>query len=609
MDMREQSAEMEATHPDSTSINQFTSPEVEQATETIEETATTAKILSKDEIIEKLSEIANANVEDISRDEVGRLKQMFYAIRREEISAEKQAFTDSGNDAEAFSPQPDTKEDTLKEILNTIKDKKAEQIRRIEAEQQENFNRKSALIDEITTMSADTDNVNRHFTRFKEIQQEFKETGDVPAPLATDLWKRYQDAVERFYDQLKINKDLRDYDFKKNLEIKELLCEQAEKLSEEADVITAFRRLQELHDKWRDAGPVAKENRETIWTRFKDASAAVNKRYQAFFEERKLREQQNEEAKTAICEELEALDFNALKSYSAWDAMTRTILDAQARWKKIGFASKKSNNTLYDRYRSVCDRFFSEKATYYKSVKEELEINLRKKIELCEKAEALMESDDWKSTTDTLVELQKQWKTIGTVPKKHSDSVWHRFQTACDTFFDRKKKAHSGTRQIEIANLKAKKALIASLAAINDETPRDEAIKTVKDAIAQWGQIGHVPFREKDKIYEHYRKLVDELYERLDIRENRAGMARFESTITELKSDTQKLYKERERLVRAYEQKNAELTTCENNMGFFTSKSKSGDSMLKELERRVQRVKEELATLEQKIKFIDSTLA
>lgn len=607
--MREQSAEMETTTPDSTSINQITSPEVEPATETTEGTATTAKILSKDEIIKKLSEIADANAEDISRDEVSHLKQMFYAIRREEISAEKLVFTDAGNDAETFMPQPDPAEDKLKEILNTIKDKKAEQIRRIEAEQQDNFNRKSALIDEIATMSADTDNVNRHFTRFKEIQQEFKEIGDVPAPLATDLWKKYQEAVERFYDQLKINKDLRDYDFKKNLEIKELLCEQAEKLLEEADVITAFRRLQELHDKWRDVGPVAKENREAIWTRFKDASAAVNKRYQAFFEERKQREQQNEEAKTAICEELEALDFNSLKSYSAWDAMTRTILDAQARWKKIGFASKKSNNSLYERYRSVCDRFFSEKAAYYKSVKEELEINLRKKIELCEKAEALMESNDWKPTTDTLVELQKQWKTIGTVPKKHSDSVWHRFQTACDTFFDRKKKANSGTRQIEIANLKAKKALIASLAAINDETPRDEAIKTVKDAIAQWGQIGHVPFREKDKIYEHYRKLVDELYERLDIRENRAGMARFESTITELKSDTQKLYKERERLVRAYEQKNTELTTCENNMGFFTSKSKSGDSMLKELERRVQRVKEELATLEQKIKFIDNTLA
>lgn len=607
--MREQSAEMGTTTPDSTSINQITSPEVEPATETPEETATTAKILSKDEIIEKLSEIADANAEDISRDEVSRLKQMFYAIRREEISAEKLVFTDAGNDAEAFMPQPDPAEDKLKEILNTIKDKKAEQIRRIEAEQQDNFNRKSALIDEIATMSADTDNVNRHFTRFKEIQQEFKEIGDVPAPLATDLWKKYQEAVERFYDQLKINKDLRDYDFKKNLEIKELLCEQAEKLLEESDVITAFRRLQELHDKWRDVGPVAKENRETIWVRFKDASAAVNKRYQAFFEERKQREQQNEEAKTAICEELEALDFNSLKSYSAWDAMTRTILDAQARWKKIGFASKKSNNSLYERYRNVCDRFFSEKAAYYKSVKEELEINLRKKIELCEKAEALMESDDWKPTTDTLVELQKQWKTIGTVPKKHSDSVWHRFQTACDTFFDRKKKANSGTRQVEIANLKAKKALIASLAAINGETPRDEAIKTVKDAIAQWGQIGHVPFREKDKIYEHYRKLVDELYERLDIRENRAGMARFESTITELKSDTQKLYKERERLVRAYEQKNTELTTCENNMGFFTSKSKSGDSMLKELERRVQRVKEELTTLEQKIKFIDSTLA
>ncbi len=605
MDMPEQSVDMVNPVSDSPSANIAEITVTEQPNDNNQK----AETLSKDEIIVRLSEISEAAADDISRDDVAHLKQQFYAIRREETATEKQDYVNAGNDINQFAPQPDPAEEKLKEILNIIKEKKAEQLRQIEARQQANFEQKSALVDEIASMSADTDNVNRHFTRFKEIQQQYKEIGEVPAPMATDLWKKYQDAVEKFYDQLKINKDLRDYDFKKNLESKELLCEQAEKLSEENDIITAFRRLQELHDKWREIGPVAKENRDEIWTRFKDASAIINKRYQTFFEERKQREQFNEEAKTAICEELDALDFSTLKSYAAWDEMTKTILDAQTRWKKLGFASKKNNNALYERYRAICDKFFAEKAAYYKSVKEDHETNLKKKTELCEKAEALMESDDWKATTDTLIELQKQWKTIGTVPKKHSDAIWKRFQQACDTFFDRKKKAGSSTRQIEVANLKAKKAIIASLAAITPETPRDEAIKTVKDAIAQWGQIGHVPFREKDKIYENYRKLVDELYDRLDIRENKAGMARFESTIADLKSDTNKLYRERERLVRAYEAKNSELTTCENNMGFFTSKSKSGDSMLREMQRRVQRIKEDIANLEQKIKIIDGNLA
>ncbi len=472
-----------------------------------------------------------------------------------------------------------------------------------------NLERKNAIIDEILALSADADNVNLQFPRFRELQQNYKDVGDVPAPSATDIWKKYQDAVERFYDQLKVNRDLRDYDFKKNLEAKELLIEQAVKLADESDVIVAFRRLQELHDKWREIGPVAKEIRDEIWARFKDASAVVNKRYQSFFEERKAREQQNEADKTAICEELEGLDFSSLKTYAAWEAMTKQILDAQARWKKIGFASKKSNNLLYDRYRAVCDKFFAAKAAYYKGVKEDLEENLRQKTALCEQAEALMDSTDWKTTTDTLVELQKKWKTIGTVPKKHSDSIWKRFQTACDTFFDRKKKLSNSTRQIETANLKAKKAIIATLNAITDETPRDEAIKTVKDAIAQWGTIGHVPFREKDKIYENYRRIVDDLYDRLDIRETRANVARFESSVTEMKGDKQRLYRERERLVRAYEQKNDELKTCENNMGFFTSKSKSGDSMLREMQRRVERIKEEISSLEQKIKIIDENIA
>lgn len=611
MDMREQSEDMILPISDSQSSNESCSQVVDSETPSSDTGSVGVQVqsLSKSEIIQQLTEIAGRDADAISRDEVSHLKQMYYSIRRDEIAAGRSAFVDAGNDAGNFSPDPDPDEDVIKELLNIVKEKKAEQARITEARQLANLEHKNAMIDEISAMSADTDNVNRHFQRFREIQSEFKEVGEVPPTAATDVWKRFQDAVERFYDQLKVNKDLRDYDFRKNLELKQLLISQAEKLADEPDVIVAFRHLQDLHDKWRATGPVDKEIREEIWTRFKEASVAVNKRYQTFFEERKQKERDNEVAKNAICAEIEAIDLTSLKSFSAWDEMTRLILDAQARWRKLGFASKKVNNALYERYRALCDRFFAEKAAYYRSVKDSQEENLRRKIELCEKAEAFMDSTDWRATGDALVALQKEWRTIGAVAKKQSDAVWRRFQDACETFFQRRKKATSGVRQTENANLKAKKALIASLQAITDETPREDAVKTLRDAMAQWGQIGHVPFRDKDKIYEAYRKIVDDLYERLDMRNQRAGMAKFESNIDEIKDDQQKLLRERERLLRAYEQKNSELTTCQNNMGFFTSKSKSGDSMLRDLERRVEKVKEELAGIEQKIKVIDSHLS
>jgi hypothetical protein len=401
---------------------------------------------------------------------------------------------------------------------------------------------------------------------------------------------------------------LRDYDFKKNLEIKQLICEEAEKLTEETDIIVAFKRLQDLHEKWREVGPVAKDIREEIWGRFKDASAIINKKYQAYFEERKNREQENENAKTAICERIEALDFESLKSYSAWDEMTKVILEAQEDWKKLGFASKKMNNVLFARFRETCDKFFEMKANYFKNIKDDLASNLEKKIALCEKAEALKDSTDWKKTTDEFVALQKEWKTIGAVAKKHSEVVWRRFLAACDYFFEEKKKKTSGVRQTEQANLKLKKEVIAKLGAIAEDTPREEAIKQVKELMAQWQEIGHVPYREKDKVYETYRAKVDELYKRFDMRGSQARMSNFEDSVNEMSGDENKLYRERERLMRNYEQKRNELNTYENNMGFFNSKSKSGDSMLRELERKIQRIKEEIATLEQKIKVIDSHL-
>lgn len=563
---------------------------------------------TKEAVLQKAMSLAEKPASEIGRDEVSRLKQQFYAIRRVELEQEKAEFLEKGNEASAFAAKEDEVEEKFKEILSVIKDKKAEYLAEQEAERQKNYERKAQIIEEIKVIAADTDNVNRTYPRFKELQQEFKTVGEVSPTVATEQWKQYQDAIESFYDQLKVNKELRDYDFKKNLETKQLLCAEAEKLAEESDVIVAFKRLQELHDKWRETGPVAKEIREDIWSRFKDASAVINKKYQAFFEERKLREQENETAKISICERIEGLDFDSLKGFAAWDEMTKIILGAQDDWKKLGFASKKMNNALFARFRETCDKFFEKKAEYFKTVKDDLALNLEKKIALCEKAEALKERTDWKKATDEFIALQKEWKTIGGVAKKHSDVVWKRFLAACDYFFEEKKKKTTDVRQVEQANLKQKKEIIAQLGAITDEMLREDAIKMVKDLMTQWQKIGHVPYREKDKIYDAYRAKVNELYERLDMRGAKAHFANFEENVSEMSGDENKLYRERERLMRNYEQKRNELKTYENNLGFFNSKSKSGDSMLRDFERKIQRIKEDIETLEKKIKVIDSHL-
>lgn len=563
--------------------------------------------MSEADIIITLTAIAQAEADVISRDEVSRLKQRYYALRKATDEDARRQFIANGNDPEAFIPEEDPADEVLRQLLNSIKEKKAARAAEVEAELQRNYEQKNALIDEITAMSNDTDNVNRHFTRFREIQQEFKNVGDVAPQQMSDQWKRYQDAVEIFYDQLKVNKDLRDYDFKKNLETKLQLCADAEQLDAETDVIAAFKRLQDLHITWRETGPVDKEQREEIWARFKEASAVVNKKYQAFFEERKAREQENEAAKTAICERLEALDFDALKSFNAWNDMTKTILKAQEDWRKLGFASKKANNVLFTRFRAVCDKFFAQKAEYYKSVKEDMAANLEKKIALCEQAEALKDSTDWKATAEKLTELQRRWKTIGAVPKKRSDEVWKRFQEACDFFFEQKKRDLSQSRKSEQENLRAKRALTASLKEIAADAPRQEVVAAIKDAQARWNEIGHVPFREKDKVYEEFRAVINELYKVHDLKDTRANFARFESSINEM-SDSGKLSRERERLARVLETKRSELTTYQNNLGFFNFKSTSGSSMLRDIERKTQRIRDDIADLEKKIALIDGRL-
>lgn len=612
--LNEEAAEAQMADKAFQAAQTVTAVEAEEAETAVDASADEAparqtedEIKTKEDIMARLTKMAADETVEISREEIAHLKQRFYAIRKAEQEAELAAHLADGKDAESFLPALDPAEEEFKSLMNTVRERKAAQAAAEEEERNNNLTRKLALIEELNTISADTDNVNRAFPRVKEIQAEFKEIGEVPATEATELWKNYQGAVEQFYDQLKVNKDLRDYDFRKNLELKTLLCEEAEKLNEEDDIVLAFKRLQNLHDEWRQTGPVAKEVREEIWARFKDASTLVNKKYQGFFEERKARELENEKAKTEICERVEALDFSSLKTYAAWDEMTKQILAAQEDWKKLGFASRKTNNQLFSRFRSVCDKFFTLKAEHYREMKEELAANLAKKTALCEKAEALKDSTDWKKTADELVRLQKEWKTIGTVPKKHSDSIWHRFQTACDAFFESRKANLNESRAAEQVNLKAKREIIAALKEIPLDSNRAETMPKVKELQAKWQTIGHVPMREKDKLYDEYRAACDALYNRLG--RDRGGRSRFEDVINEMGADQQKLYRERERILRAFEIKRNELKTYENNLGFLSSKSKSGDSMVREMERRIQRIKDDLASIEEKIKLIDSKLA
>ena len=562
--------------------------------------------MSKAELVAALEALVERPVEEIKREE-NAIKMAFYQIRKEELDKEKEVFLAKGNEEAAFAPREDEDEAKLKDLLNQIKEKRAAHNAAIEEARAKNLEAKQAIIDEIRTISEDADNVNKQYNKVQELRHQFQQIGEVPAVNATEIWKTYQAAVESFYDMLKLNKELRDYDFKKNLELKEQLCVEAEKLAEEENVLDAFRSLQSLHDKWREIGPVAKEMRESLWARFKEASAAVNKRHQAFFEQRKKREKENEDAKTSLCEKLEAIIAEDHATYAAWDEATKQIIALQEDWKKLGFAARKVNAALFARFRAKCDEFFSEKAAFFKKMKEDMAANLEKKVALCEKAEALKDSQDWKKTTEALVALQKEWKTVGPVVKKQSDAVWKRFVSACDYFFEQKAKLTVNVRQEERNNLKQKKAVIAAINEQLANADEKEAVKNIRELMKQWQGIGHVPFKDKDKVYAEYKKAVDAAYDKLDMKESRANIANFENALNNM-SDTDKMYRERERLVRTYEQSVNELKTFENNLGFFNAQSKSGSSMLKEMERRIAKIKEDIAVLEKKIKLIDEKL-
>ena len=549
-----------------------------------EETVATTGKLSKEEILEKLTGLVGAAA-DTTRNEVEALKQAYYKIHRSEVDELKKAFLTAGGEEKDFVAPEDETESKIKELLNVYKEKRAAILAEEERVKAANYALKLQLIDQLKALTESQEDFNKLYNDFKDIQQRWKEVKAVPQEHVSELWKNYQIYSEKFYDIIKINNQFRDYDFKKNLEMKTALCETVEKLQTEPDVVSAFHQLQKLHQQWREIGPVAKELREELWSRFKAASTIINKRHQEHFEGLKAKEQENLEAKTAICEQIENIDFQALKSFKDWEEKNKEVIALQDKWKTIGFAPKKSNVKIFERFRAACDVYFNRKSEFYKNIKDEMEKNLELKKALCEKAEALKDSTDWKSTTEKMIALQKEWKTIGSVARKHSDAVWKRFISACDYFFEQKNKNASSQKSVEQTNLAAKKALIEKINTL-DEADHDEALAVLKGYMAEWNTIGHVPFKEKDKVYKEYHEAVDKQFDRLKVDQNDRKMQTFRSNLSDMSNGERgkgKLYGEREKLMRMYERMKNELQTYENTFGFLSISSKGGGGLLKDI--------------------------
>jgi len=561
--------------------------------------------MTKEELRDTLKEILDTNNMEAHR-EVSAIKQAFFNLKNRENMELLDAYVEAGNDPATFSAQPDVVENELKTLYAEFKERRAAFIAADEARRADNLERKQEILTRMEEIAGDIDNVNNRFSDFRQLQNDFKEIKDIPATAETEVWKQFQGVVERFYDNLKINKELRDFDFKKNLETKRALIEEARALVSVADPIAAFRTLQGLHDQWRAVGPVAKEIRDSIWDEFKEASTIINRRHQEYFEQRKAAEQANEEAKTALCDEVETIKVEDLKSFADWNAATDRIIGIQKKWKEYGFASKKANASLYARFRKACDDFFVAKAEYFQRSKDELAANLEKKIALCERAEALKEIGDLRKATDEIVKIQAEWKNIGSVPRKQSDAIWQRFTTTCNYFFDERKRQSKERRRTENENLEKKRDIIARLSALPKDGDRSEIMPQIKELQAEWQSAGFVPFKLKEKIYTEYRAVCDELYDAYNQREARQRMSNFQNRVSELKGDGNKINRERDRLVRICESRRTELKTIENNMGFFSVKSSAGNSMLKEMENKIKHIKQDIKELEDKIALIDA---
>ena len=564
--------------------------------------------LTKEEILAKLKEVV-ADVENVAKPEIDGLKQSFYKLHNAEQDAARKLFIENGGAAENFVPQTDCVEEEFKNIMSVIKEKRSALTAELEKQKEMNLQVKLSIIEELKELVESPDDANKSYTEFKKLQQQWNEVKLVPQAKVNELWKNYQLYVEKFYDLLKLNNEFREYDFKKNLEIKTHLCEAAEKLADEADVVSAFHQLQKLHQEFRDTGPVAKELRDEIWARFKAASTTVNRRHQQHFEALKEVEQHNLDQKTVICEIIEAIDYKELTNFASWESKTQEVIALQNKWKTIGFAPQKMNVKIFERFRKACDEFFRKKGEFFKTLKEGMNENLEKKRALCEKAEALKDSTDWKATADELTKLQKEWKTIGPVAKKYSDAVWKRFISACDYFFEQKNKATSSQRSVEQENLEKKKNIIEKLNAIDDQMDTEEATQLVRDLMKEWNGIGHVPFKEKDRIYKQYHSQVDKLFERFNISASNKKLSNFKSTISSIQEGSpQALYREREKLVRAFDNMKNELQTYENNLGFLTTSSKKGNSLLTEINRKVEKLKADIELVKEKIKVVDENI-
>ena len=558
-----------------------------------------ANPLTCEEIVAKVKVLAQDPL-NASKEELEKLKQLFYKQYRANVEVAREAYIAANETAEGFK-YDNAVEEEYKAAVSIIKEKRAEQQRAEEQVREANYERKEAILSRIQDMLENADKEQTSYNDFKALQQEWKTVGEVPASKLTDQWKRYQQLTERFYDILKLNIEFREYDFKKNLEAKTRLCEAAERLAEENDVVSAFHQLQKLHEEYREIGPVAKEIREEVWTRFKTASSEVNKRHQQHFEALKQIETENLEKKTAICEKVEAFEYDTFTSYTVWNEKTQEVIALQEEWRGIGYAPQKMNTKIFERFRTACDTFFERKAEFFKGMKNNLVENLEKKTRLCEQAEALKDSTDWKATADKLSALQREWKSIGPVAKKYSDAIWQRFISACDAFYEKRKAAGSSQRSEEQQNLAKKQAVITELKALDPATITEKDANKLHELIRQWNAIGHVPYREKDKVYKEYKELIDALFDALHASEANRKVARFKESIKE----GMNVARERERLLRAYDNMCNEIKTYENNLGFLSSSSKNGNSLVAEMQRKVEKLKADAEVVLQKIRALE----
>lgn len=554
---------------------------------------------TQEEVIKRLREI-NENACEADKQEIDQLKQTFYKLHKSDQEAERKAFIEKGGNAEDFTPTPNPLETLFKEIMGEIKEKRSALSAALEQEKEENLAKKLEILEKMKTLTESTEDTTAIYNEFKQLQQEWNDIKQVPSGRQNELWRSYQLYTEKFYDMVKLNNEFREYDFKKNLEQKTHLCEAAEKLAEETDVISAFHQLQKLHQEFRTIGPVAKELRESLWARFKAASTVINRRHQQHFEELKEKEQNNLDQKTVICEIVESMEYDTFTTFSDWEDKTQEILALQAKWKTIGYAPQKMNVKIFERFRSACDEFFHRKAAFYKSIKENMAKNLEKKRELCEKAEALKESTDWKATAELLTQLQKDWKNIGPVSKKHSDSIWKRFIGACDYFFEQKNKATSSQRSIEMENLAKKENIIQQLTELQESSNQEETTEKIRQLTKEWNEVGFVPFKDKDRIYKTYHALIDKF-----------NLSATEKKLSNFKSSLNKetnLYREREKLMRTYEGLKNDIHTYENNLGFLSSSSKKGNNLVTDITRKIERLKADLDLVTKKIAAIDESL-